>query len=362
MSSTSVDGLDQAGDVAPVAGPGKQPQSTASRPAGKSRRATAKGKEKAVAAVSGPSSKPKQIKRDHWTRWPLLLDDVIKPEWTLEDEVAVIASQVLKSRVSPSFPIPISEENDGREDDEFVYVNTEVDEDDPDHPFYTPYLTSIVASYLSTMLALLASHTPARPASMQNRIEPLNWRAVLDVVVSCGVPEFSNPKVVHNVIRRMETIYGPSILPIEGRMATSYRAVERMKGKEAAAEEFAKFFQSYEADYFSQASPPPSFKPSKTRTKRKHDQHDDNNPRAPKHKNVTKVRFELPDTAASGGESSVPCGKESRAGQCNLPGSAKENPADDAIEASVYQPSGLGLRRSSRKKTTVNYYYPPPEE
>ncbi|KAJ3515362.1 hypothetical protein NLJ89_g1811 [Agrocybe chaxingu] len=357
-SSTSVDGLDETGD--PVAGPSKQPQSAASRPAGKTRSAAAKGKQKAVAAAPELSSKPKQIKRDHWTRWPLLLDDVIKPEWTLEDEVAVIASQVLKSRAPPSFPFPVSEENDDTENDEFVYVNTEVDEDDPDHPFYTPYLTSIVASYLSTMLALLASHTPARPASMQNRIEPLNWRAVLDVVVSCGVPEFSNPMVVQNVIRRMEAIYGPSILPIEGRMATSYRAVERMKGKEAAAEEFAKFFQSYEANYFSQASPPPSFKPSKTRTKRKRNQHDDNTPRAQKHRKAAKVRFELSDAAASGGESEVPCGKES---QTTLPGLAKEHLLGDTTSVSrLSELPGLGPRRSSRKKAAVNHYYPHADE
>jgi hypothetical protein len=39
----------------------------------------------------------KQIPRDHWTRWPLMLDDVLEPEWTLEDEVAVVASQVVRA-------------------------------------------------------------------------------------------------------------------------------------------------------------------------------------------------------------------------------------------------------------------------
>ena len=30
-------------------------------------------------------------------------------------------------------------------------------------------------------------------------------------------------RVLENVIRRMETIYGPSFSPLEGKMATSYR-------------------------------------------------------------------------------------------------------------------------------------------
>jgi hypothetical protein len=45
---------------------------------------------------------PKQkLQVDHWQwtrRWLLLLDDSPIPEWNLEDEVAVIASRVVKSR------------------------------------------------------------------------------------------------------------------------------------------------------------------------------------------------------------------------------------------------------------------------
>ena len=115
-------------------------------------------------------------KRDQWTRWPLLLDDVPIPEWTLEDEVAVIASRVLKSRPTPTFPVfegPLEHDDPSHTD---YVMSTEFEEDDPDDPFYAPYLTSLTASLLSTIFSLLAKHTPARPASMQNRIEPLNWR------------------------------------------------------------------------------------------------------------------------------------------------------------------------------------------
>ena len=123
--------------------------------------------------------------RDQWTRWPLLLEDVPIPEWSLEDEVAVIASRVMKSRSTPTLPHTTDH-----------VMNSEFDEDDPDHPFYVPYLTSGTTSLLSTIFSLLAQHTPARPASMQNRIEPLNWRSVIDVLVNCNNSEYANPKYV----------------------------------------------------------------------------------------------------------------------------------------------------------------------
>lgn len=132
-------------------------------------------------------------KRDNWTRWPLLLQDVPIPEWTLEDEVAVIASRVIKA---PTFPVsqgPLEHDDPSHTD---YVMNTQCDEDDPDHPVYVPHLTSIIASLLSTVFSLLARHTPARPASMQNRIEPLNWRSVIDVIVGCGISEYANPRYV----------------------------------------------------------------------------------------------------------------------------------------------------------------------
>ncbi|THU77261.1 hypothetical protein K435DRAFT_702800, partial [Dendrothele bispora CBS 962.96] len=37
----------------------------------------------------------KKQKKDTWTRWPLLPEDVPVPKWNFEDEVAIIAKQVL---------------------------------------------------------------------------------------------------------------------------------------------------------------------------------------------------------------------------------------------------------------------------
>ena len=154
---------------------------------------------KAIAEEPVKAAKKKvapKRKRDQWTRWPLLLEDVPIPEWTLEDEVAVIASRVLKSRPEPTFPVfegPLEHDDPSHTD---YVMNMEFDEDDPDHPLYVPYLTSTTASLLSTIFSLLAKHTPARPASMQNRIEPLNWRSVIDVLVNCDDFEYANPKYV----------------------------------------------------------------------------------------------------------------------------------------------------------------------
>ena len=150
---------------------------------------------KAITNQTSGKVAPKR-KRDQWTRWPLLLEDVPIPEWTLEDEVAAIASQVMKARLPPTFPTyegPLEHDDPSHTD---YVMKSEDEEDDPDHPFYVPYLTSIIASLLSTIFSLLAKHTPFRPASMQNRIEPLNWRSVIDVIVACDVSEYSNPKYV----------------------------------------------------------------------------------------------------------------------------------------------------------------------
>ncbi len=141
---------------------------------------------------SNGSPKKKRKRRDQWTRWPVMLEDVLKPEWTLEDEVAVVASQVMKARSHPLSKISPDAHPSEESDDGLIVLDLEVEDDDPDPPFYVPSLTYIIANFLSTILAQLASHTPARPCSMQNRIEPLNWQAVINAVISSDIPEYSN--------------------------------------------------------------------------------------------------------------------------------------------------------------------------
>ena len=90
--------------------------------------------------------------------------------WTLENEVGVIASRVMKSRPTPTFPLFEEPWNlmtlliqtmlwklSSRK---MIY---------PDRPFYVPYLTLITASFLSTNFSLpsLAKYTPACPCRIE---------------------------------------------------------------------------------------------------------------------------------------------------------------------------------------------------
>jgi hypothetical protein len=163
-------------------------------------------------AVSGPSSSveppsktnrkrkrnsttpSRPRRRDVWTRWPLLANDVYIPEWSLEDEIGILAANALKLHPRPPLPVLRSESSTPSSDDE----DTE-DQDsqaDGDAPSYLPPLTNAASNYLSTILALLVAHTPNRPQSQQNRIEPIGWQAVLNILSSCGDPSVANQKCV----------------------------------------------------------------------------------------------------------------------------------------------------------------------
>ncbi|PPQ71408.1 hypothetical protein CVT25_012754 [Psilocybe cyanescens] len=332
--------------------------------------ARAKGKQKAAPLP------PKQVRRDHWTRWPLPLEDVLLPEWTLADEVSVIASQILKSRPPIAFPCPVAslgtddlmDEDD--EDERVVKVmDMDVDSDDPDPPYYVPYLTSIIAKFLSTIFGILASHTPRRPASMQNRIEPLGWRAVIDVVVSCDIPEFSNPKVVENVIKRMERVFGSSILPLEGKKATSFRAVERMKDKDAQSEAFEKLFEKERALFFAQPDlPPEAFKsPSpepipekKTEKKRKNkkEREEEAGYRARKHwtpKDKQDKQDKPKPQPKSKAKAKAKTSKKKTSAAQAVDAEAQSAPGSDTEVPMAPEPS-QPVRRSARaKKSNVNY-------
>ncbi|PPQ71673.1 hypothetical protein CVT24_007826 [Panaeolus cyanescens] len=271
---------------------------------------------------SRESSMPAKSRRDHWTRWPLLINDVLPPKWTLDDEIAVIAAQVLKMRPPLQFPVPCEDEECEGEQEDIQARDMELDEEDPDLPFFVPYLTTTIADYLATVLSLLSAHTPARPASMQNRIEPLDWRAVIDVVVCSGIKEYSNPKIVENVIKRMEAIYerGPSSNQYDDRPT---RAVERMKRKADVDESF---------DYkigreIEQLFAVPILRPVDETTKEGKETREDTGYR-PRIRGFKRQRLT----------------QES------------EGPAPQADS------SELAPRRSGRQKPAVNYYIPPPPD
>ncbi|KAJ7216653.1 hypothetical protein GGX14DRAFT_696376 [Mycena pura] len=143
--------------------------------------------------------KPKPT-RDTWTRWPLLAADVHVPEWGLDDEIAALVRQCLQTTAADE------------------------DVDDAEPPSYLPHLTHSASAFLSSVLALLAHHTPARPQSMQNRLNPINWKTVLDVVASCGDVDAAT---IASVQARMEVIYGPYESPAMSRLKARAAAKSR---------------------------------------------------------------------------------------------------------------------------------------
>jgi hypothetical protein len=119
-----------------------------------------------------PPKQPKNRKRDTWTRWPLLVNDVYVPEWGLEDEIGVLVRLCQRNNPHPAFP-------DSEEPNP-----TPPDADEP--PYFLPHLTQSASNFLSSILALIALHTPARPQSMQDRINPIGWQTVLEILGACG--------------------------------------------------------------------------------------------------------------------------------------------------------------------------------
>jgi hypothetical protein len=150
-----------------------------------------------------PKAKPPPKKqRDTWTRWPLPVGDVIAPEWNLEDEVTLLAAQALKR--NPPIPLPVFPEdgdppaeqrqaNQNKDDDA---LDLDGDEDDVDPPSYIPYLVSSATECLAYILDIMATHTPARAPSLQNRIEPINWQSVLNALAARGNTRFMDAQYV----------------------------------------------------------------------------------------------------------------------------------------------------------------------
>ncbi|KAI0729916.1 hypothetical protein C8Q72DRAFT_794189 [Fomitopsis betulina] len=141
---------------------------------------------------------PKKV-RDHWTRWPLMPSDVHVPEWSLEDEVRVLAVHHVKSTLNAA--APAREEATLLEDMDDDFANTLLP------PSSVDALSDEATSYLSRILALVATLRPPAAESMQNRFAPFNWEAVMAAVSSGGI---ADTKILQNVQRRMEAIYGPA--------------------------------------------------------------------------------------------------------------------------------------------------------
>ncbi|KAJ7704376.1 hypothetical protein B0H17DRAFT_1002960 [Mycena rosella] len=180
-----------------------------------------------------PAKRGRPRKRDTWTRWPLLVNDVHVPEWGLEDEIGALVTLCLRNN-PPKIPqyAKSAQVEDGDEGD--------ADEDDEDPPPILPHLAQSASAFLASILALLALHTPARPQSMQNRLKPIGWQTVLDVLASCAEPAHPNslidPAMISNVKTRMEAIYGPceSHAPLRAALKYTSHAAARLEEADVA--------------------------------------------------------------------------------------------------------------------------------
>ncbi|KJA17765.1 hypothetical protein HYPSUDRAFT_70401 [Hypholoma sublateritium FD-334 SS-4] len=310
--------------------------------------AKARGKQKAGPVPAGKKRKPR---RDHWTRWPLPLEDVPTPEWTLEDEVAVLVAQAMRGRPQPTFPVtPAAGPPVRGEEPVFAALDLTHDEDDPEHPLCVPYVTAAIAEYLAIVFAALACLIPARTAGFQNRIEPLGWRTVLDALVACAPSELVHAQIVERVTARMEAIYGLSIIPLEGEKSTSLRAVERINAKIAATQRFNARIDGEAAVYWD-TSMPPSVEPqppeSSSLRKRKKAQDEDeaetsSGSKAPRKRKRMPKRASAPRVTTVENTDDEP----DRA----IP----PVPQDEQTSTAATEP----LRRSTRARTTREYNFP----
>ncbi|CAK5278113.1 unnamed protein product, partial [Mycena citricolor] len=164
----------------------------------------------------GSSKDTLPSKADTWTRWPLLMSSVHIPEWSFEEEIAAIARRVLENGKSDAPPDGV-----GAEDDE-----EQVDEDTDEDGEIPSYIAHSASAFLSSILALLAHHSPSRGETLQNRLQPLRWQNVLDIVASCTDVD---PEVIDNVKARMEVVYGPHDSPALARLETRAKYKARLR-------------------------------------------------------------------------------------------------------------------------------------
>jgi hypothetical protein len=163
-----------------------------------------------VRKLKRKASKAKAPK-DTWTRWPLLAGDMRVPEWSFQDEIKLLVTQALKAqrvdtRRTPSTDYVMPLKRPSSDDvppeasssavmsaslaDAGLDTQSSDEEEDIDSVLTPPVLDALAASsghYLCQILALLAAYVPAGEKSMQNRLHPINWESVLDVVAANGL-------------------------------------------------------------------------------------------------------------------------------------------------------------------------------
>jgi hypothetical protein len=170
-----------------------------------------------VLSSSKPTRSLSSNVKDNWTRWPLLEGDIRAPEFGFQDEIKMIASEVLKLQRQED---PDDGNHRPEEEDEEIRLPRS----------FLDSLTLACSTHLSQILSVLAAHVPLTEKSMQNRIKPIGWQGMLDIVAVSGLVDpksvsciillcfasylclifFSCNRTIEDAERRMERVYGSS--------------------------------------------------------------------------------------------------------------------------------------------------------
>ncbi|KII91828.1 hypothetical protein PLICRDRAFT_28342 [Plicaturopsis crispa FD-325 SS-3] len=187
------------------------------------------------------SGKRPRKTHDTWTRWPHMAGDVHAPEWTFEDEINVLAIHILKSRAPGTSTGP--HENESPEangirapDDDFA-DGSDSEEDTPLLPATLKALTTASSEYLAQILGALVAHVPPAAKQMQDRMRPMGWDTVLDVVGACKLVD---ENTLARVQRRMESWYG----------ASESKAIPRLQAMDLSKNGFRDLVSLHDASIF----------------------------------------------------------------------------------------------------------------
>lgn len=160
--------------------------------------ADGRGSRKRKRSRSSSEETPLWRKRDHWTRWPIPAKDVPPPDWSLQEELGGIVKQALMS-------IEREPDDDGIakwDEDTDAEIDNDVDQEEAYVQDLATRLTPVIEDLHESLFALLCAHTIARPDGMQNRIEPFDWRDLVNILGSPAAAHLVDEKYTHLVFSR----------------------------------------------------------------------------------------------------------------------------------------------------------------
>lgn len=178
--------------------------------------------------LTSPLTSPSSIARTRWTRWPLLAGEVATPEFSFEQEVGRVATQAVqltfpgatlekkedevriatqKTKASPSSdPVTLDRRGPSASHIDSFYPATpiplELDENMSSH--LGRALCDGTSKHLFDILGSAAALQPDVRMSMQERLKPVDWQDLLNVVEEFGL---ADAHVVSRVRARMLALF-----------------------------------------------------------------------------------------------------------------------------------------------------------